>query len=294
MARIVAGVGVSHVPAIGVAMDTGITGQPYWQPVFKGFEFSRQWMKEVKPDVCFVVYNDHCTAFDASCIPTFALGCAASFNPADEGWGPRPVPVVRNHAKLASHIAQSLILDEFDMTIMNEMEVDHGLTVPLSVMYGERPADGEWPALVVPLAVNVVQYPAPTGNRCYNLGKAIRRAIESYPEDLKVVIFGTGGLSHQLQYKRAGLINPEWDNRFLDRLTSDPVGLSQMPHVEYLREGGSEGVEMVMWHVMRGALEDDVVQVHRHYHVPASNTAVGHIILENKSFHDARQKLAAE
>jgi len=282
MARITAGVGCSHVPAIGVAMDTGITDQPYWQPVFAGFEKSREWMKEKKPDVIFLVYNDHCTAFDASCIPTFALGCAAEFQPADEGSGPRPVPVVKNHQKLASHIAQSLILDEFDITIMNEMEVDHGLTVPLSVMYGEVPQDGEWPALVIPLAVNVVQYPAPTGNRCYNLGKAIRRAVDSFDEDLNVVIFGTGGMSHQLQYKRAGLINPEWDNAFLDRLTSDPVGLAQMPHVEYLREAGSEGVEMVMWHVMRGALDDDVVEVHRHYHVPASNTAVGHIILENK------------
>lgn len=283
MARITAGVACSHVPAIGVAMDTGITEQPYWVPVFKGFEKSRDWMKKAKPDVVFLVYNDHCTAFDASCIPTFALGCAAEFRPADEGWGPRPVPVVRNHQKLASHIAQSLILDEFDITIMNEMEVDHGLTVPLSVMYGDKGVDDEWPALVIPLCVNVVQYPAPTGNRCYNLGKAIRRAVESFDEDLNVVIFGTGGMSHQLQYKRAGLINKEWDERFMNMLVSDPVAASQIPHVEYLREAGSEGVEMVMWHVMRGALDEDAVEVHRHYHVPASNTAVGHLILENRS-----------
>lgn len=283
MARITAGVGVSHVPAVGIAMDTKITDQPYWQPVFEGFKFSREWMKKQKPDVIFLVYNDHCTAFDASCIPTFALGAAATFQPADEGWGPRPVPIVRNHQKLASHIAQSLILDEFDITIMNEMEVDHGLTVPLSVMYGEVPEDGEWPALVIPLAVNVVQYPPPTGNRCYNLGKAIRRAVDSFDEDLNVMIFGTGGMSHQLQYKRAGLINAEWDKRFLDLLTEDPVYLSKTPHVEYLREAGSEGVELVMWHVMRGALDDEVTEVHRHYHVPASNTAVGHIILENRA-----------
>jgi protocatechuate 4,5-dioxygenase beta chain len=283
MARITAGVGCSHVPAIGVAMDTGITGDDYWAPCFAGFEASREWIKKAKPDVIFLVYNDHCTAFDASCIPTFALGCAAEFHPADEGWGPRPVPVVKNHPEMASHIAQSLILDEFDMTIMNEMEVDHGLTVPLSIMYGEHGVDDEWPALVIPLAVNVVQYPAPTGNRCYNLGKAIRRAVESFDEDLNVVIFGTGGMSHQLQYKRAGLINKEWDTNFLNRIVSDPVGLSQMPHVEYLREAGSEGVEMVMWHIMRGALDEEVKEVHRHYHVPASNTAVGHIILENKT-----------
>jgi len=161
------------------------------------------------------------------------------------------------------------------------MEVDHGLTVPLSVMYGEVPQDGEWPALVIPLAVNVVQYPAPTGNRCYNLGKAIRRAIDAYDDDLNVMIFGTGGMSHQLQYKRAGLINPEWDNRFLDMMANDPVAASQIPHIEYLRETGSEGIEMVMWLVMRGALDEKVTEVHRHYHVPASNTAVGHIILEN-------------
>ena len=282
MARITAGVGCSHVPAIGVAMDLAKTDEPYWVPCFAGFEKSREWIKEARPDVIFLVYNNHCTVFDASFIPTFALGCAAEFTPADEGWGPRPVPVVRNHQVMASHIAQSLILDEFDITIMNEMEVDHGLTVPLSLMFGNLGVDDEWPCLVIPLCVNVVQYPAPTGNRCYNLGKAVRRAVESFDEDLNVVIFGTGGMSHQLQYKRAGLINEEWDTQFMDRLTSDPVGLSQTPHVEYLREAGSEGVELVMWHIMRGALDDEVEEVHRHYHVPASNTAVGHIILANK------------
>ena len=283
MARITAGIGCSHVPAIGVAMDTKITHEPYWEPVFEGFKKSREWMKKQNPDVIFLVYNDHCTAFDASCIPTFALGCAAEFQPADEGWGPRPVPLVKNHQKMASHIAQSLILEEFDMTIMNEMEVDHGLTVPLSVMYGDFGPKDEWPALVIPLCVNVVQYPPPTGNRCYELGKAIRRAIESYEEDLNVVVFGTGGMSHQLQYKRAGLINSEWDSKFLDLMTQDPVAASKITHLEYLRETGSEGIEMVMWLIMRGALNDDVTEVHRHYHVPASNTAVGHIILENTS-----------
>ena len=281
MARISAGVGCSHVPAIGVAMDTKITNQPYWLPVFEGFEFSREWMKKNQPDVIFLVYNDHCTAFDASCIPTFALGCAAEFQPADEGWGPRPVPVVKGHQKLASHIAQSVILQEFDLTIMNEMEVDHGLTVPLSVMFGDKDVKDEWPCPVIPLAVNVVQYPAPLGKRCYALGKAIRNAVESYPEDLNVMIFGTGGMSHQLQAERAGLINAEWDQRFLDLMTADPVAAVNITHLEYLREAGSEGIERVRWHIMRGALNDEVREVHRHYHVPASNTAVGHIILEN-------------
>ncbi len=163
---------------------------------------------------------------------------------------------------------------------MNKMDVDHGLTVPLSIMYDQP---DEWPCPVIPLAVNVVQYPPPTGNRCYNLGKAIRKAVDSYDEDLRVLILGTGGMSHQLQAERAGLINAEFDTRFLDLMTEDPVKGSQITHLEYLRESGSEGIELVMWHIMRGALNDEVTEVHRHYHVPASNTAVGHIILGNKA-----------
>jgi protocatechuate 4,5-dioxygenase beta chain len=279
MAKIVAGVATSHVPAIGAALDNQRSSEPYWVPVFQGYERSKKWIAELKPDVVILVYNDHASAFSLELIPTFALGCAAEFEPADEGWGPRPVPTVLGHPELAWHMAQSLILDEFDMTIVNEMDVDHGLTVPLSLMFGQPTA---WPVKVIPLAVNVVQYPPPTGNRCYNLGKAIRKAVESFDQDLKVVIFGTGGMSHQLQGPRAGLINKDFDSRFLDRLVTDPVGLSRLPHVEYLREAGSEGVEMVMWLIMRGALDNQVQEVHRFYHVPASNTAVGHIILENK------------
>jgi protocatechuate 4,5-dioxygenase, beta chain len=279
MARITAGVTTSHVPAIGAALDLGKTDEDYWKPCFAGYDWTKEWIMkpENKPDVVILVYNDHASAFDMNLIPTFAIGCADEFQPADEGWGPRPVPVVKNHADLAWHVAQSCILDEFDMTIINKMDVDHGLTVPLSLMFGKVDA---WPTLVVPLAVNVVTYPPPTGNRCYNLGKAIRDAVESFPEDLKVQVWGTGGMSHQLQGTRAGLINKEWDNRFLDDLTANPQRLRKMPHIEYLREAGSEGIELVMWLIMRGALGDNVKELHRHYHVAASNTAVGHIVLE--------------
>ncbi len=279
MARIVAGVTTSHVPAIGAALDNGRAEDPYWKAVLDGYKPSQKWISDLKPDVVFLVYNDHASAFSLEVIPTFALGCAAEFKPADEGWGPRPVPVVKGYPEMAWHIAQSLILQEFDITIVNQMDVDHGLTVPMNLLFGQPEA---WPVRVIPLAVNVVQYPPPTGNRCYNLGKAIRRAVESFDEDLKVVIFGTGGMSHQLQGPRAGFINKEFDAQFLDRLVKDPVGLSRMPHVEYLREAGSEGVEMVMWLIMRGALDEDVEEVHRFYHVPASNTAVGHIVLQNR------------
>ncbi len=278
MAKIIAGVGTSHVPAIGAALDLKKTEEPYWKPIFDGYAWSKRWIAEQKPDVIILVYNDHASAFSLELIPTFAIGCAASFQPADEGWGPRPVPVVEGHPELAWHIAQSTILDEFDMTIVNKMDVDHGLTVPLSLMFGQPAA---WPCKVIPLAVNVVQYPPPTGNRCFNLGKAIAKAVASFDQDLKVMVFGTGGMSHQLQGPRAGLINTPFDTAFLDRFANDPEGLAKIPHIEYLREAGSEGIELVMWLIMRGALQADAKELYRFYHVPASNTAVGHIILEN-------------
>ena len=277
MARITAGVASSHIPALGVAADLHKTGEAYWAPAFAGYEWTKAWEREQKPDVVILVYNDHASAFDMRIIPTFAIGCAESFKPADEGWGPRKVPVVEGHPDLAWHIAQSCILDEFDMTIINEMDVDHGLTVPLTMMFGEVEA---WPCKVIPLAVNVVTYPPPSGNRCWALGEAIARAVASYPEDLDVQVWGTGGMSHQLQGTRAGLINAEWDNRFLDRLEGESQELRHIPHIEYLRETGSEGIEMVMWLIMRGALGKRTRTLHRHYHVPASNTAVGHIVLE--------------
>jgi protocatechuate 4,5-dioxygenase, beta chain len=289
MARITASVYTSHVPAIGVAIDTGKTQEPYWQPLFAGYEYSKQWMKDNKPDVIFLVYNDHATAFSLDMIPTFAIGTAAQYQPADEGYGARPVPTVIGHPELASHIAQSVIQQDFDLTIVNKMDVDHGLTVPLSLMCGQPPAGQfEWPCPVIPFAVNVVQYPVPSGQRCFNLGQAIRKAIESYDEDLNVHIWGTGGMSHQLQGPRAGLINKAFDNAFLDKLIADPAAAAAIPHIDYVREAGSEGIELVMWLIARGAMDDvagrseGVTQKHRFYHVPASNTAVGHAILENK------------
>ena len=288
MARITASVYTSHVPAIGAALDLGKDQEPYWQPLFKGYEFSKQWLKDNPPDVIFLVFNDHATAFSLEMIPTFAIGTAAEYAIADEGWGPRPVPKVIGHPALASHIAQSVIQDDFDLTIVNHMDVDHGLTVPLSLMCGQPPPSHfAWPCPVIPFAVNVVQYPVPSGRRCYQLGKAIRKAVASYDEPLNVQIWGTGGMSHQLQGPRAGLINKAFDKQFLDRLIADPAGLAQVPHIDYVREAGSEGIELVMWLIARGAMSDDKPGDkapklrHRFYHVPASNTAVGHLILEN-------------
>ena len=282
-ARITASIYTSHVPAIGAAMDLGKTHEPYWQKLFVGYDFSRRWIREHTPDVIFLVYNDHATSFSLEIIPTFAIGTAAEYAIADEGWGPRPVPKVIGHPALAAHIAQSVIQDDFDLTLVNKMDVDHGLTVPLSLMCGQVP---QWPFKVIPFAVNVVQYPVPSGMRCFRLGQAICKAIESFDEDLNVQVWGTGGMSHQLQGPRAGLINKEWDAAFLDRLIDDPDGLSKVPHLEYVREAGSEGIELVMWLIARGAMSDlrggkKPTVRHRFYHVPASNTAVGHLILEN-------------
>ena len=221
MARIVAGIGTSHTPAIGAARGQ----RPHRRSRIgrrcsTGYEPAKTVDGRAAPDVAIVVYNDHVNAFDFKIIPTFGLGCAAEFPIADEGWGARPVPAGRRDIRSSpAHMVQSLVLDEFDMTIVNEMQVDHGLTVPLTLLYGQPNA---WPVRVIPLAVNVVQYPAPTGHRCYMLGKAIKKAVESWHEDLKVVIFGTGGMSHQIQGPRAGLINTEFDTAFLDGLVARP------------------------------------------------------------------------
>jgi len=277
MATITAGIGTSHTPAIGAAVDLCKTDTEYWKPLFDGYRPAREWMAKKRPDVAIIVYNDHNNAFDFSMIPTFAIGCGDEFIIADEGWGARPVPVVKGYPDMAAHLVQSLVLDEFDITIVNDMQVDHGLTVPMSLLWGQPDA---WPVRVIPIAVNVVQYPPPTGNRCYNLGKAIRKAVADWDEDLDVVIFGTGGMSHQIQGPRAGLINQEFDRMFLDGLSQDPEKLARIPHLEYMREAGAEAVELVMWLVMRGALGDDVREIYRFMHVPASSTGVGCIILE--------------
>lgn len=276
MARITAGLTTSHIPAVGAAIDLGKTAEPYWKPLFDGYEWTKAWAKENRPDVVVLVYNDHMSAFTPEVVPTFALGCSDEFPPADEGYGPRPVPVVRGHSDLAAHLAEGLILDEFDLTLMYNLEVDHGLTVPLSLVYGQPE---QWPVRVIPLAVNVVQYPPPTAHRCFMLGQAIRRAVRAFGEDLTVHVWGTGGMSHQLQGPRAGFINSAYDHAFFDRLVKDPEGLAQVKHLELVREAGAEGIELVMWLIMRGALGREVEELYRFYHVPGSNTAVGHIVL---------------
>jgi protocatechuate 4,5-dioxygenase, beta chain len=279
MAKITAGIGCSHVPAIGAAFDQGLTQDAYWKPLFDGYDTARDWLKKHKPDVAILVYNDHGSALTLDLIPTFGIGVADEFIPADEGWGPRNVPVVKGHQKLAWHLAETLIINEFDMCVMNKLDVDHGLTIPLNIMCGKV---DDWPMAIIPIPVNVVMFPVPSGDRCWRMGEVIRKAVEAFPEDLNVVIFGTGGMSHQIHGERSGMINRDFDTNFLNDLTKNPQRLRKIKHEEYVTNAGAEGIEMVMWMMMRAALGDNNVhEVYRHYHIPASNTAAGLIILEN-------------
>lgn len=279
LAEIIWGLATSHVPSIGAAMDNARTHEDYWSPLFEGYAPARAWMAEHTPDVIIVVYNDHANAIDMDLVPTFVVGTAAAYAVADEGWGRRPVPPVMGHPALATHIVESLVDDSFDITIAQELEVDHGLTVPLSV-YCPEPADA-WPCPVIPVLVNVLQYPQPTAARCYALGQAIGRAISSYPEKTRVAIFGTGGMSHQLAGARAGLINPTFDKMFLEKIQTEPQALAALSREVYVREAGSEGIELIMWLVMRGAMNSNIRRITETYHVPASNTAAALALFEN-------------
>ena len=281
MAEIIWGLASSHVPSIGAAMDNHKTQDPYWKPLFDGYRPAREWMAEHTPDVIVLVYNDHANSIGLDLVPTFAVGTAATFPVADEGWGGRPVPPVIGHPALSQHIVESLVDDEFDITVAHQLAVDHGFTVPLSV-YCPEPGDA-WPCPVIPLLVNVIQYPQPTASRCFNLGKALGRAIRSYPDDLTVAVFGTGGMSHQLAGERAGLINPVFDKMFMEKIQSDPASLAALSREEYVIEAGSEGIEMIMWLIMRGAMNDEITRIAETYHVPASNTAAALALFENRA-----------
>jgi protocatechuate 4,5-dioxygenase beta chain len=278
VAEVLGGVGTSHVPNIGAAVDRGITDTDQWREVFAGYEPVRSWIADKRPDVAIVVYNDHGAAFSLDVLPTFAIGVADVYPPADEGYGVRDIPTIHGDPDLSWHLVESLAADDFDLTVCQRLPVDHGLTVPLSVLFG---APGQWPVRVIPVALNVIQYPLPTPARCFALGRAIRRAIGTYDPAVRVAVVGTGGMSHQLQGTRVGHINSEFDRMFLDRIGPEPQVLTSLTITDFIREAGSEGAELIMWLVMRGALGDDVKTLHTDYHVPVSNTAAGVIVMED-------------
>ena len=263
MARIIGGIGSSHAPTIGLAWDKREQNDPAWTPLFDGYKPARAWLDEQKPDLFVVVYNDHMNRFFFDAYPTFALGVGAVHTQADEGWGKRPLSDLPGHPEFGWHLARSLVEQEFDPTICQEMALDHGVLSFLPIL-----TDCNWKIPVVPLAVNVIQHPLPTARRLFRLGAAIRNAVESYPEDMKIVVMGTGGLSHQLHGGNFGRVNQEWDNRFMDILESDPEQLAAMPHKEWMELGGTEGIEMMMWLAMRSAMGKKVTRVHRNYYAP--------------------------
>jgi len=277
MARIVGGIGLSHVPSVGPVVDRNRTQEPAWKPLFDGYIPVREWLAQLKPDVAIVIYNDHAADFGFDKYPTFALGVAEGYAIGDEGFGTRPLPQVQGDLDLSIHLSEALVYEhEFDLTLCQEIAVEHGFLVPMNLCFPHG-ANG-WPVRAIPLQVNVIQHPLPTARRCYKLGQAIREAVRSYPRDLRVVVLGTGGMSHQLQGKRFGYMNEKFDHWFLDRLESDPEGLAGITHQRIMEEAGAEAVELIMWLTMRGAARGK--RVHRHYYAPMT-TGMGLITFED-------------
>jgi len=273
MAQVIGGIGSAHAPSIGAAWDKGLQRDDRWAPVFSGFEPAKHWLEALRPDLLVIFYNDHMNRFFFDAYPTIALGVGEVHRQADEGWGKRDLPDLRGDPDFAWHLARSLVADEFDPTICQDMAVDHGILSVLPVL-----GDAAMTTPVVPIAINVIQHPLPTARRLFRLGGAVRRAIESFPADRRVLVMGTGGLSHQLHGARYGFFNPEWDNRFMDLIESEPETLAALPHQDWMERGGTEGVEMIIWLAMRGALGGAVQRVHRNYAVPTA-TGLGLLAL---------------
>jgi protocatechuate 4,5-dioxygenase beta chain len=278
MARILGSIMTSHVPAIGGAIAKQQQQEPYWKPFFDGFGPVRQWLGDVRPDVVVLFYNDHGLNFFLDKMPTFAIGAAPEYCNADEGWGIPQVAPFRGDEELSWTLVESLVAAEFDPVVCQEMLVDHAFTLPMALLW----PDQKWPVTVVPVCVNTVLFPLPSAARCLKLGQTIGRAIQAWPRDANVLVLGTGGLSHQLEGERAGHINKAFDLRFMDSLSADPAWATQYSNKELVREVGTQGIELLNWLAARGALTGRVIELHRNYHIPISNTAAGLLLLENR------------
>lgn len=277
MAILIGGIGTSHAPSIAHAADAGHQDRAEWKPFFDAFGPVKQWLKAQRVDVMVVFYNDHLNHFQFGAYPTFALGVAESMPVADEGAGPRDFPPVPGDTGLGWHLASRLVGEDFDLTVCQDMVLDHGVMSVLPLM-----ADVPWGIRVVPIHVNVLREPLPSPARLYRLGQAVGRAIRSHDQDLRVVVAATGGLSHQLHGPDFGFTNPEWDNRFMDLLETNPQALSEAGHADYIHRGGLESVEMMIWLAMRGALGEPgqpLTRIQRHYWAPML-TGYGLLALE--------------
>jgi protocatechuate 4,5-dioxygenase beta chain len=275
MARIIGSISSSHVPAIGRALAQGLQQDDYWKPFFDGWAPVHRWLDEQRPDVAVVFYNDHGLNFFLDKMPTFAVGAAPEYRNEDEGWGIPQVPAFRGDPELSWHLIDALIGADFDLTTCQEMLVDHAVTNPLQLMY----PDQRWGVRIVPVCINTVQFPLPSARRCYALGETVGRAIRSWDSDAKVVVLGTGGLSHQLDGQRAGFINKDFDLAFLESLVHDPRWATQFDTHQLVERAGTQGVELLMWLAARAALADGATRVHQSYHIPISNTASGLMVM---------------
>ena len=277
MAQLIGGITTSHVPAIGRAIARDLQADPYWKPFFDGYPPVHDWLAKVKPDVVVMFYNDHGLNFFLDKMPTFAVGAAPEYHNADEGWGIPVLPPIRGDQDLSWHLIESLVAEEFDVVTCQEMVIDHAVSLPMALLW---PGQGAWPVKVVPVCINTVQFPLPSAARCYKLGQAVGRAIRSWDADQRVVVMGTGGLSHQLDGERAGFINKDFDVKFMDSLLADPAWATKYSITDLVELTGTQGIELLMWLAARGALGEKVTQVHRNYHIPISNTAAGLMVLE--------------
>lgn len=284
MARIIGAIATSHTPTIGFARDRKLASDPVWRPIFEAYKPVRQWLEDRKPDVLLTIYNDHITSFFFDHYSAFAMGVGETYLPADEGGGARDIIPLVGHAPLARGLGTSLMADEFDLSFFRDKPLDHGCFSPLSMLTDTGQA---WPWKILPLQVGVLQFPIPTAQRCYRLGQALRRAIAAYPENLKVAIVATGGLSHQVHGERCGFNNTAWDHEFMDRLETDPESLTRLTHAEYAERGGMEGSEIIMWLIMRGAMGDKINRLHGSYYLP-SMTAIATAVWEDAAPHEHR------
>ena len=279
MAQLIGGITTSHVPAIGRAIARDLQADPYWKPFFDGYPPVHDWLAKVKPDVIVMFFNDHGLNFFLDKMPTFAVGAAPEYHNADEGWGIPVLPPIRGDQDLSWHLIESLVAEEFDVVTCQEMVIDHAVSLPMALLW---PGQGAWPVKVVPVCINTVQFPLPTAARCYKLGQAVGRAIRSWDADQRVVVMGTGGLSHQLDGERAGFINKDFDVKFMDSLLADPAWATKYSITDLVELTGTQGIELLMWLAARGALGEKVTQVHRNYHIPISNTAAGLMVMESR------------
>ena len=276
MATFLGSIMTSHVPAIGGAIARSRQHEPYWKPFFDGFGPVRQWLAETRPDVAVLFYNDHGLQFFLDKMPTFAIGAAPEYRNADEGWGIPQVAPFAGNEDLSWHLVESLVAAEFDPVVCQEMLVDHAFTLPMALLW----PDQRWPVTVVPVCINTVLFPLPSAARCLRLGQTIGRALRAWQSEARVVVLGTGGLSHQLEGERAGHINKDFDLRFIDSLTREPEWATQYTVNELVRQAGTQGIELLMWLAARGALGEHARERHRNYHIPISNTAAGLLLLE--------------